>query len=90
MELTHLIIILIIVTVLLEMMTSRPTKTCRTLITSTGAVIEICASHEDFDIPKEPKELCESRCQTNFDHAQLQAKGILVENCIRDCNNINN
>ena len=88
MELTHLIIILIIVVIASEMLSSKPSKMCRTLVTDTGAVIEICASHEDFDIPKEPKELCESRCQTNFDHAQLQARGTLVENCIKQCNNL--
>lgn len=88
MEILHLIITLIIIILILDMMITKPAKNCKTMMTRDGTIVEICASHENFDIPLDPKALCESRCQTNFDHAQLQAKGILVENCIRQCNNL--
>ncbi len=70
MEIIHVIIILLITIMLLNMMNGRSHQICKSFTTKSGHIVEICSSQEYFDIPLSPKEMCESRCQTNFDHAQ--------------------
>ena len=48
----------------------------------------VCVRREDFNIPMEPTSLCETRCQTNLDHAQLLGRGILAKNCVMKCDRI--
>lgn len=78
MKVVHLILVLLLLAAL--MMNVR----CKT-IRRGGRVYHVC-SHEGFDIPLDSRSMCESRCQTNFDHAQLQARGMLASDCIRQCN----
>jgi hypothetical protein len=82
MELLHLIILLIIVAYLLSM--KNETKQCGIVSTPEG-LVKVCVIKEEFDIPKQPTALCEARCQTDFDHAQLLQHGILAKSCIMKC-----
>jgi len=43
---------------------------------------------EQFDIPMKPTALCEARCATDYDHAQLLQHGILAESCMMKCHNL--
>ncbi len=76
--------------------TLKPSKFCQTYETMDGP-IEVCRENynvnkweeEGFDIPLNPKELCESRCATNLDHAELlMNKQILLEDCVKKCHNL--
>ena len=50
---------------------------------------KVCVtSRENFDIPMKPTSLCEARCATDYDHAQLLQHGILAESCIMKCHNL--
>lgn len=48
----------------------------------------VCVRREGFNIPMEPTALCEARCETDLDHAQLLEKGILAKSCIMKCEQI--
>jgi hypothetical protein len=82
MELLHLIIILMIIYYLLNM--NNETKQCGFVDTAQG-LVKVCVTKENFNIPKQPTALCEARCETNFDHAQLLENGILAKGCILKC-----
>lgn len=51
-------------------------------------IVNVCVQREDFNIPMQPTALCEARCETDLDHAQLLEKGILAKSCVMKCNQI--
>ena len=86
MQLIHLIIILAIVAYLLNR--PRIVTKCADMQTKFGLTKVCVTSRENFDIPMKPTALCEARCATDYDHAQLLQHGILAESCIMKCNNL--
>jgi hypothetical protein len=100
MKFIHILLILIVILYLMQdgsvLSTLKPSKFCQTYETMDGP-IEVCRENynvnkweeEGFDIPLNPKELCESRCATNLDHAELlMNKQILLEDCVKKCHNL--
>ena len=59
-------------------------KQCGFVSTPQG-LVKVCVIKEEFNIPKQPTALCEARCETNFDHAQLLEHGVLAKGCILKC-----
>ena len=86
MQLLHLIIILAIIAYLLNR--PRTVTRCKNMQTKFGLSKVCVTSRENFDIPMKPTSLCEARCATDYDHAQLLQQGILAESCIMKCHNI--
>jgi hypothetical protein len=86
MQLLHLIIILAIVAYLLNR--PRTVIRCKNMQTKFGLTKVCVTSRENFDIPMKPTSLCEARCATDYDHAQLLQHGILAESCIMKCHNL--
>uniref|UniRef100_A0A6C0HDX0 Uncharacterized protein n=1 Tax=viral metagenome TaxID=1070528 RepID=A0A6C0HDX0_9ZZZZ len=86
MQLIHLIILLAIIAYFLnrKQMVTR----CAAVPTKFGLTKVCVTSRENFDIPMKPTALCEARCATDYDHAQLLQRGILAESCIMKCHNL--
>ncbi len=101
MKFIHILLILIVILYLMQdgsvLAVIKPSnKFCQTYQTMDGP-IEVCRENyvnkwtdkEAFDIPMSPTQLCETRCATNLDHAQLlMNKHMLLEDCIKKCHNL--
>ena len=102
MKFIHILLILIVILYLMQdgsvLSVIKPSKKfCQTYQTMDGP-IEVCKENfeinkwndkEEFDIPMSPTQLCETRCATNLDHAQLlMNKQMLLEDCIKKCHNL--
>jgi hypothetical protein len=100
MKFIHILLILIAILYLMQdgsvLAAINPSKFCQTYQTMDGP-IEVCRENyvnkwndkEAFDIPMSPTQLCETRCATNLDHAQLlMNKHMLLEDCIKKCHNL--
>jgi len=86
MQLLHLILLLLVI---VYFMNRQQTVTkCRVMKTKYGLAKVCVTSRERFDIPMKPTSLCEARCATDYDHAQLLQHGILAESCIMKCHNL--
>ena len=86
MKLLCLLIIIMVVLLILKI-NKKVRYNCGLFRTPMG-IANVCVQREDFNIPMKPTALCEARCETDLDHAELLEKGILAKSCIMNCNQI--